>query len=129
MTELQWYSNLKNGLKIYTELTDFPPQTFGFVYKIQHKDTKRYYIGKKQLYTNKHKETKWQNYWGSSIDFTEYINREGKEMFTRQIINICLTKKQLGYFEVYQQMNHNVLEDKLSYNKSIAGRYFTKDFD
>ena len=35
------------------ELTDFPPNTFGFVYSIIHKPTNKKYIGKKVLYYNR----------------------------------------------------------------------------
>ena len=39
------------------ELTDFPPNTFGFVYSIIHKPTNKKYIGKKVLYYNRKKKT------------------------------------------------------------------------
>ena len=41
-----------NGKEI-KDLSDFPPNSFGFVYLITHKPTNKKYIGKKVLYFSK----------------------------------------------------------------------------
>lgn len=124
----QWFSAIQ-GIQYYTDITDFPEHTWGFIYIIQHKSTRRYYVGKKQLIMGTGKESNWKKYWGSSKDLTNYIKQEGKENFTREIIQICYTKKQLSYWEVNWQMKKDVLNDALSFNKNIGGRYFRKDLE
>ena len=46
-----WYE-FKNDLKYYNTINDFPENSVGFVYKITHKTSNRYYIGKKILFNN-----------------------------------------------------------------------------
>ena len=41
-----------NG-KTIKDITDFPPNTYGFVYKVLHKPSGKTYIGKKILYFTK----------------------------------------------------------------------------
>jgi hypothetical protein len=80
------------------ELTDFPPNTFGFVYVITHKPTNKKYIGKKVLYFSKKvkigkkelakmqglvgrrpayklaiKESDWQTYYGSQKELKSLL--------------------------------------------------------
>jgi hypothetical protein len=44
-----WYS-FKTDIKYYTDITDFEEGSYGFIYRITHKESKKYYIGKKILY-------------------------------------------------------------------------------
>jgi hypothetical protein len=46
-----WYE-FKNDLRYYNTISDFPENSVGFVYKITHKTSNRYYIGKKILFNN-----------------------------------------------------------------------------
>ena len=139
--------------KEYSLLEDFGEETpFGFIYRIDNLENDKFYIGKKQLIsvTNKKlgkkellelptqrgrkisrktitKEADWQNYWGSNKPLLADLKELGKDKFTREILHICKTKKELTYWEVYYQMQNHVLTSN-SYNDSILGRYFRKDF-
>lgn len=136
-------------------ISDFPNDTFGFVYRIIHIPSGKAYIGKKVLqYTRKVKLTKrelkeyegvvgrrpayklavkesdWKTYWGSNKYMKELYEEEPKENFERHILICAPTKKLLTYYEVKYQMVYQVLEhpDEF-YNDNILGKFFTKDFD
>lgn len=146
------WQSFSEGLKYYTELSDFGDNAFGFIYKIQHKTSKRYYIGKKVLFNNVkrkltkkelaeqtgpgrkptteivQKESNWKDYWGSSKDFLEYVKSEGQDKFERKILYIVPTKKLLTYYETKAQMENNCLENPLCYCDNILGKFYRKDF-
>jgi len=136
-------------------ISDFPDNTYGFIYMITHLPTGKAYIGKKVLqhtrkvklgkkelkmyegvvgrrpsYKLAVKESDWQTYWGSNKYLKELLNEEPKENFERHIIVCAPTKKLLTYYEVKYQMVYQVLEkpDEF-YNDNILGKFFTKDFD
>ena len=46
-----------------------------------------------------------------------------------KILRFCNTPKSLTYYEVEELFNHRVLEDKLSLNDNILGKFFRKDLD
>ena len=141
--------------KIMEGISDFPSQTYGFVYMIKHIPTDKAYIGKKILqnttkvkltkkelaeYTNvvgrkpayklAVKESNWQSYWGSNKYLKELYETESKENFTRTILICAPTKKLLTYYEVKYQMIYQVLEKPDEFfNDNILGKFFTKDFD
>lgn len=108
----------------------------GFVYVIQHKETCKYYIGKKSFWKSirrkplkGHKrvrldriESDWKNYWGSSKKFVEYVKKEGKNKFNRHILCLCKTKSEMSYRELLKQIDYNVLNDPYSYNGIINVR-------
>jgi hypothetical protein len=135
-------------------ISDFPNDTFGFVYRIIHIPSGKAYIGKKVLqHTRKVKLTKrelkeyegvvgrrpayrlavkesdWKTYWGSNKYMKKLYEEEPKENFERQILICVPTKKLLTYYEVKYQMVYQVLEypDEF-YNDNILGKFFTKDF-
>lgn len=136
----------------FKDITDFPENAIGFVYKITNTETGKFYIGKKALYhTNnkiltkkeiaewdkpgrvpkKRKQTKesdWKTYHGSNKIIQEEIKQVGANMFTREIIRICFSKKQLSYYEVNLQMKYDVLAVD-SYNDNIAGKFYRKDLE
>lgn len=131
-------------------LEDFPQDTFGFVYKITNICDGRFYIGRKVLYNNVskiltkkeilewdkpgrvpkkrkiRKESDWETYWGSSKQIKQDLKDMGEDCFTREILTLCKNKKQLSYYEVYWQMQLNVLSID-SYNDNIQGRFYRKD--
>lgn len=112
------------------------PEHIGFVYIILHKETGKYYIGKKQLISNKSRkplkgnknkrhyqiESNWEDYWGSSNKFQEYVKQEGKDKFIRIIIGFHNSKFELSYAELYHQIRKQVLFDPLSFNEIINVR-------
>ena len=143
-----WYS-FKQDIKYYTEVEDFGDEAYGFIYKIQHKDSKRYYIGKKILYNTTNvklgvketknlpiqkgrkpttkqviKESNWKSYWGSNKDFLEYKKGKKDEDFNREILHICKSKLELTYWETHYLFVNKVLFDDLSYNSNILGKFY-----
>lgn len=141
--------------KEITAISDFPNETYGFVYMITHKPTGKAYIGKKIVqnttkvkltkkelaeyagvvgrkpsYKLAVKESNWQTYWGSNKYLKELYELEPKENFDRHIIVCAPTKKLLTYYEVKYQMVYQVLEKPDEFfNDNILGKFFTRDFD
>ena len=144
-----WYENM--GTKQFTSLEDFPEDSFGFIYKITNIVTGKFYIGKKSLYHNVkkkltkkelaeqsgpgrkattkkvQKESDWATYWGSNKEILEEIKSKGNLAFTREILKLVNTKKELTYWEVAFQCQYDVLLID-SYNDNILGKFFKKDF-
>jgi serine/threonine protein kinase len=143
-----WYS-FKQDLKYFTEIEDFGEEAYGFIYKIQHKESKRYYIGKKILHNTTNvklgvketknlpvqkgrkpttkqviKESNWKTYWGSNKDFLEYIKGKKEEEFNREVLCICNSKLELTYWETHHLFTNKVLFDELSYNSNILGKFY-----
>ena len=136
-------------------ISDFPDNTYGFVYRITHKPTNKTYIGRKILqnttkvklgkkeieelagivgrrpvYKMAVKESNWKTYWGSNNYMKELYKTEPKENFDRQIIICAPTKKLLTYYELKYQILYEVLEKPDEFfNDNILGKFFTKDFD
>ena len=143
-----------NG-EIISDISDFPDNTFGFVYRVVHKPTGKAYIGKKVLYFNRKvkltkkdlamyegvvgrkpsyklaiKESNWKDYWGSNKLLKEVMDLEPIENFERHIITTAPNKKLLTYYETKYQFVYQVLEKPDEYfNDNILGKFFTKDFD
>ena len=138
-----------------TGVSDFPDETYGFVYRIVHTPTGKAYIGKKILqnttkvkltkkelaeyegvvgrrpsYRLAVKESNWKSYWGSNKYLKELYETEPKSNFERQILVCAPTKKLLTYYEVKYQMIYQVLEKPDEFfNDNILGKFFTRDFD
>lgn len=108
----------------------------GFIYCITHKETKKYYIGKKSFWKRIRRkplkgkkrvrketiESKWQEYTGSSDKFNQYIQSEGIDKFNKEILKVCKTKSELSYQELLYQIEYDVLNDPLSFNGIINVR-------
>jgi len=138
-----------------TDISQFPPNTFGFIYKVITPEGKKY-IGKKVLYHNQkkkltkaelaeqsgrgrrksfriiQKESDWKKYYGSNKHLKNQIT-EGKVTLgdlKKQIIEIGFNKKHLTYLETKYLFQFGVLENpEIYYNDSILGKFFTKDLD
>ena len=143
-----------NG-EIISDISDFPDNTFGFVYRVVHKLTGKAYIGKKVLYFQRKvkltqkdlkmyegvvgrkpsyklaiKESNWKDYWGSNKLLKEVMDLEPIDNFERHIIKTAPNKKLLTYYETKYQFVYQVLENPNEYfNDNILGKFFTKDFD
>jgi ubiquinone biosynthesis protein Coq4 len=140
-----------NGEEI-KEISQFPHNTFGFVYSVLNKKTGKAYIGKKVLYHNIKKkltknelaeiegqgrrpsyrltikESDWKTYWGSNKLLLEEL-KTNKDNFERIIIQLTQDKKQLTYFETKYLFVYSVLEKPEEfYNDNILGKFYTKDF-
>ena len=138
-----------------TEMSDFPDNSYGFVYIITHLPTGKKYIGKKILYFSRKvklgkkelkqyegvvgrrpsfklaiKESDWKTYWGSNKEMKELIKSEPSENWERQIVEACSSKKLLTYYECKYLFIYQALEKPSEFwNDNILGQFFTKDFD
>ena len=118
-----------------------PEGAVGFVYKIVHIPTGKFYIGKKSLTQTRRlkplkgkvrkrvvkKASDWEKYY-SSNDWIKAQIKEGKASeFEREIIQFCFSKKSLTYWEVWWQFKLDVLSDPQSINENLMGKFFRKD--
>jgi len=145
---------LYNGKEI-TDISQFPSDTFGFIYEVITPKGKKY-VGKKVLYHNQkkkltkvelleqtgrgrkktfkivQKESDWKKYIGSNTKLKNQI-AEGEvtqENLKKHIIEIGFNKKHLTYLETKHLFQLEVLENPdLYYNDNILGKFFTSDFD
>ncbi len=120
-------------------LDDVPKGAVGFVYKIINKKTGEYYIGKKNFFSKRTlpplkgkkrkrrvtKEMKWQSYRSSNDD----VKKWKEEDIELKILRFCKTKKGLTYYEMKQQILHDVLNDDKSMNENIMGKFWRKDLE
>jgi len=144
---------LYNGKEI-TDISQFPSDTFGFIYEVITPKGKKY-VGKKVLYHNQkkkltkvelseqtgrgrrktfkivQKESDWKKYIGSNTKLKNQI-AEGEvtlENLKKHIIEIGFNKKHLTYLETKYLFQLEVLENPdLYYNDNILGKFFTSDF-
>lgn len=141
--------------KVMNSIEDFPEGAWGFVYRITNIDTGRFYIGKKQLWSELNvklgkkelavlkeqkrpgklpskkkviKESDWIKYYGSEPEIKADVKELSGAAFRREIIHIAFSKKELTYSEIKYQFMFEVLETENSYNSNIEGRYFKSDF-
>ena len=135
-----------------TEISDMPEGTIGFIYKITNHQTGEYYIGKKSLYAKRTlpplkgykrkrkvvKESKWVDYRSSNAKVQLWFHEneaailadnesEINDSLELKILRFCSTPKSLTYYETEELFHHRVLEDELSLNDNILGKFFRKD--
>jgi len=117
-----------------------PDNVVGFVYEITNTTNGRKYIGKKlarfkrsrpPLKGRKNKrrykvDSDWQEYYGSSDELSEDVEKLGKEKFTREILFFCYSKAELSYIEAREQFARKVLESNDYYNGHIRVRVHGK---
>ena len=123
--------------------TDDVGDYFGFVYLITNKSNQRQYIGRKYFWsfrTPKGKKRKvkqesdWKKYYGSCPELKEDVKKYGKEIFSREILSLHVTKGTCNFEETKQLFLNNVLSEALDdgspayYNSNILGRYMRKDY-
>jgi len=138
-----------------TDISQFPPNTFGFVYEVITPKGKKY-IGKKVLFHNQkkkltkvelseqtgrgrrktfkivQKESDWKKYYGSNSHLKNQISKGEVtlESLQKQIIELAFNKKHLTYLETKWLFQLEVLEQpEKYYNDNILGKFFTSDFD
>lgn len=109
---------------------------YGFVYLITNRATGRMYIGKKFFWSKKTLpitktrkrrkrllvESDWKNYYGSNVHLKEEVEKQGDEMFHREILHLCKTKGECAYLEAKEQFARDVLIDDKYYNGIINCR-------
>ena len=148
---MNWLYNEKE----ITDISQFPPNTFGFIYEVITPQGKKY-IGKKVLFHNQkkkltkvelaeqtgcgrrktfkvvQKESDWKKYFGSNTHLKNQISKGEVtlEDLSKQIIEVAFTKKHLTYLETKILFQLEVLEKPGEYyNDNILGKFFTSDFD
>lgn len=117
-----------------------PPEEFssedyyGFVYCITNRATGRKYIGKKFFWSKKTLpitktrkrrkrllvESDWRDYYGSNKHLKGDVEKQGDEMFHREIIHLCKTKGECAYMEAKEQFDREVLLTDDYYNGIIS---------
>lgn len=120
---------------------------FGFIYKVTHKETGKYYIGKKQYWTLKpkanrrhkkpdtklssvyfkenFKESDWKTYTTSSRnkEFKKYISNSPYNYVWEVLIN-CKSKAIMSFMETVCILKHSkFLTDELCYNGHVDKIY------
>ena len=137
-----------------TSQGQLPKDVFAFVYCITRQSDGKFYIGRKNLYSNRTKlltkkelteqallkkpgkkptkkkvtaESDWLKYWGSEPELKKELELNGKEGFTREIIQITFSAKSTTYQELRHQILYGCLESDNCWNKNINGKYFRKD--
>jgi hypothetical protein len=123
----------KNNIIDSCDIEDY----VGFVYLITNVVSGRKYIGKKTFWfkrkINKKAKRKstiesdWKKYYGSCDPLLEDLEKIGFDKFKREILYLCRHKKSMGYYEVYEQFNRDVLNSDDWYNTNISGKWFVKD--
>lgn len=105
----------------------------GFVYIITDLSNNKKYVGKKLLQSKRKlpplkgktrkrtviKESDWQDYFGSSDEVKAILEEKGRDNFHREILHLCMTKGELSYLELKEQMDREVLLNDEYYNGII----------
>jgi len=118
------------------EFTDIG-EYVGFVYLITNLTNDRKYIGKKNFYFSKTRtikgkrkrtkvESDWKTYYGSNKELQEDVEALGANNFKREILKLCKSKGEFGYFEAKYQFENNVLETDEYYNSWISCKIHKK---
>ena len=123
-------------------VAQLPEDCVGFVYLITNTVSGRMYVGKKlskfkttryKMHTQKNGKkvrkkirgavgSDWQEYYGSSDQLTQDVERLGKDKFRREILYYCKSKAELNYVEAREQFARKVLESEQYYNGHIRVR-------
>ena len=96
----------------------------GFIYKITDKETGMFYIGKKSFWRRikgrSKVQSKWQSYKSSSIPLKKMINKKGVNSFHFEVLRVCNSRRELTYFEIHHQVQHNCILDPKSFNVNLG---------
>jgi hypothetical protein len=118
-------------------LQDMPPDTLGFIYRIDNLTTGKYYIGRKTVASKKKKKltakekllpenkrktfkyevsesSGWKTYVGSNTILKEEI-KEGHK-YKKTILHYCFSKAEITFLETKEIICGGALEDPKSYN-------------
>lgn len=96
-------------------------ETYGFVYKITHNDTGKFYIGVKLLWKPKYNIVKgkkkksmiqsdWRGYWSSSAKLQSDVAEFGEDAFKREILHLVKWRGMCKYLETKEIILHRCLE-------------------
>ena len=107
-------------------MEDASEDFYGFLYRITHKETGKWYIGRKSLVSVRRKkvpgqtrrkvekkESDWRNYRSSSKELQAWIDEEGLDAFEFIILGYCTHRSSLRYAETYLLVTtHALLTDE-----------------
>lgn len=107
----------------------------GFVYMVTDLTNGMKYIGKKNFYSRtklkplkgqKRKRTKiaesdWKDYHGSSDEVKALVEEYGADRFKREILHLCMTKGEMSYLEMKEQIVRDVLLKPNEYYNAFVG--------
>lgn len=137
--------------QVVKEISEFPENTYGFIYKITRIEDGKFYIGRKNLYSERTKtltkkelaehtgkgkkptkkkviaESDWKEYYGSEASLKAEVKQLGKGAFKREVLHICTHKKQMTYQELRHQILQGCLESDNCFNGNILGKFWKKD--
>lgn len=125
---------LGNNITLPEDFEENPPM--GFVYRIENKETGKFYIGQKKILKVEKrpplkgkvrkrkivKQSDWKTYCGSSNELKKDVESLGEDKFDFKIIRFCDCKWKCSYWELYYQMQNHVLFREDSYNGIINVR-------
>ena len=126
---------------------------YGYVYMTTNLENDRQYIGKKIFKNTNNKklgkkelaalptqrgrtptkkkvitESNWKTYYGSADEVKEWVKHTPPEKLQRIVLRLCLSSKELTYYETKYLFEYDVLsDDKCWVNSSILGKFFPKD--
>jgi hypothetical protein len=136
---------------VIEDIEQFPENTYGFIYKITRISDGKFYVGRKNLYSERTKaltkkelsehtgkgkkptkkkvvsESDWKAYYGSNSILKADIKELGKDAFKREILHLCTHKKQMTYQETRYQFLEGCLESDNCYVDCILGKFWQKD--
>ena len=139
-----------NG-EVFENIEQFPEGSYGFIYKITRLSDGKFYVGRKNLHTERSKpltkkelsehtgkgkkptkkkviaESDWKAYFGSEASLKVDVKEQGKDAYKREILFICMHKKQMTYQELRHQILEGCLESDNCFNGNILGKFWKKD--
>lgn len=92
-------------------------ERYGYIYKITNNINGKIYIGLHKHNLNELDES----YWGSGKIITCAINKEGKENFSREILEWCYDRESLKQKEIYWIEKLDARNPNIGYNVAIGG--------
>lgn len=137
--------------QVIKEISEFPENTYGFIYKITRIEDGKFYVGRKNLYSERTKaltkkelaehtgkgkkptkkkviaESDWKEYYGSEASLKAEVKQLGKGAFKREVLHLCTHKKQMTYQELRHQILQGCLESDNCFNGNILGKFWKKD--
>ncbi len=131
-------TNWKYKNKDFSDMKDAPEGSIGFLYKITHKTTKKWYIGRrlftkqviKQINGKKKKlrvENDWKSYYSSNDELKE-IAATTPDLLEREILLFVSTMGAMTLGEEYLLHVSGALFDEKSFNNNIRAKIFSSWF-